>query len=235
MIYYKHYVCSKESNKLAFLIFVICNTISYFCFICLTLNSYSNILHTEQSEEVYKKTHISEKLLIISIYSSLVISLCVIIPFGYFYSEEVIAEKYSGYSEERKHKFIVSIKYTIVFFLAISVAFSVGVILITSNIFKENGVFSIPDFIKNSMYFVLAVFSVIGLCIICLYLAYGLGYLPIQLIISEKSNESMKKECKNNEAVIREKLAYLKEKMKRKGELNASEQLKYETLSAKEK
>lgn len=112
---------------------------------------------------------------------------------------------------------------------------SVGVVLTTNNIFKDNGVFSIPDFVNNSVYFVLSVFSVIGLCVICLYMAYGLGYLPLQLIISERSNESIQKEYKNNEAQIREKLAYLKEKLKRKGELSAKEQLNYETLQAKEK
>lgn len=113
MIYYKYFVNSKESSKLAFLIFIICNTISYFCFICLTLNSYSNILHTQQSEEVYKKTHISEAVLIVSIYGSLVVSLLVIIPFGYFYSEEIISEQYSGYSENKKNKFLNSVKHTV--------------------------------------------------------------------------------------------------------------------------
>ncbi len=65
MIFYKYYIHSNESSKIAMIIFTFCNTISYFCFICLTINSYTNILHDEQSEEVYKKIHLSEKLLII--------------------------------------------------------------------------------------------------------------------------------------------------------------------------
>lgn len=134
----------------------------------------------------------------------------------------------------------------------------VGVVMTTTNIFLPNGSFSIPQFFNNSCYFVLAVFSVLGLCVICLnmvsvinnqlliinykntqyiliYKAYGLGYLPLQLIISERSNESIQKEYKNSEAQIREKLVYLQEKKKRKGELSSKEQMKLDSFLAQEK
>lgn len=243
MIFYKYFINTNESSKIAMIIFTICNTISFFCFLSLSVNSYTNILHDQQSEAVFKNIHITEKLLIVLIYSSLVISILCVVPFGYFYSEEVMNEYYNGYSEKRGNKFFTALKYSLIFTITMLVMFTVGIVMTTSNIFKENGVFSIPDYLYNGSYFILSCFSVLGMSLICLSMvsfffnikAYGLGYMPLQLIITEKSNESIQKEYKNSEAQIRDRRAYLEEKLKRKGELSHREQLKLETLHAKEK
>ena len=113
MVFYKYYISPSDSSSFVLLLFTILNTLSYFCFLSLALNSYSNIFHNEQSEEVFKKIHISEKLLIIGIYSHLVLSVFVFVPFTYFYTEEVMTENYNGYSENKNSKIFSSIKYTV--------------------------------------------------------------------------------------------------------------------------
>jgi hypothetical protein len=113
IIFYKYFINPKESSTITLGIFTLTNTVSFFCFVCLAINSYTNILHDQQSVEVYKKIYLSEKLFIIGIYSSLVISLVFLIPFGYFYSEEVMNDYYNGYSNQSKNKIFSSLKYTV--------------------------------------------------------------------------------------------------------------------------
>lgn len=82
---------------------------------------------------------------------------------------------------------------------------------------------------------VLSTLILVGLYLFSTYGAFGIGYLPFQLITCHKSHESKKKEFEDSESVIKEKIEFLQGKLRRKGNLNSSDQAKLDLLLEREK
>lgn len=75
----------------------------------------------------------------------------------------------------------------------------------------------------------------VGIYLFSTYAAYGIGYLPFQLVTCNKSHESKRKEFEDSESVIKEKIEFLQGKLRRKGNLSSSEQAKLDLLLEREK
>lgn len=231
-ILYNNYIKKRESSYILSFIFTLSASFSLISFLILSYIHYSN---TNLKEDIVKELSSSElkisvKLLLTSIFSFQYINILFILPFTFFYGEELVNEYYN--IDKSDNKLINSLKYS---FLTLSILF---LILSTTSLLTLNTPYEEVSFkqLLNEIFInSSAGLNIIGYIVFTIYASYGLGYLPFQLLTFSKSNSKKQKEIKLTEEEIVEKIEFFKAKQKRLGRLNYEEQQKLDLLIERDK
>ncbi|RHZ75069.1 hypothetical protein Glove_217g23 [Diversispora epigaea] len=203
IIFTKYYQDKRDSELLATVVTIgaltLClSTIALFpvdiFLVSSTTNSETGLKHSWATKDVVESIVGEIKSVYYAMYGLIALFCGILIPFAYFYFEELEED------ETSRQRFMGALKYTIFFIAFISICLIFGILIQPQE--------KIPidlDFFKNllsgsigerSISFVMAVLMVLGMTVFITYTAPGLSLLPVKLIVGMrkfKSDSTQKK------------------------------------------